>query len=183
MRGRPNTELVLREAGLSQMAVSRIWRVFGLQPHLQETFEFSSDPLSFALDSATGAVIAHQHERRRSSEFVQFLRSIEAKGPALLDVDVMDVHDMHKTSTWVVAGHQAPYKNNNDKPKPFMWSMLADHTVAGIGNRGSPELSRLLGELCFELCGWPKPLAFMTLLTRLWLMVTPRRRSSWVMRR
>ena len=34
-----------REAGLSQTAVSRIWRAFGLQPHRQETFKLSSDPL------------------------------------------------------------------------------------------------------------------------------------------
>ena len=30
---------------LSQTAVSRIWRAFGLQPHRQETFKLSSDPL------------------------------------------------------------------------------------------------------------------------------------------
>lgn len=30
--------------GLSQTAVSRIWRAFGLKPHLRETFELSSDP-------------------------------------------------------------------------------------------------------------------------------------------
>lgn len=34
-----------REAGLSQTAVSRIWRAFGLQPHRQEPFKLSSDPL------------------------------------------------------------------------------------------------------------------------------------------
>jgi transposase len=32
------------EPGLSQTAVSRIWRAFGLKPHLRETFELSSDP-------------------------------------------------------------------------------------------------------------------------------------------
>ena len=31
--------------GMSQTAVSRIWRAFGLQPHRQETFKLSSDPL------------------------------------------------------------------------------------------------------------------------------------------
>ena len=34
-----------REMGLSQTAVSRIWRAFGLQPHRQETFKLSTDPL------------------------------------------------------------------------------------------------------------------------------------------
>jgi hypothetical protein len=31
--------------GLSQTAVSRIWRAFGLQPHRQETFKLSTDPM------------------------------------------------------------------------------------------------------------------------------------------
>ena len=30
---------------LSQTAVSRIWRAFGLQPHRQETFKLSTDPM------------------------------------------------------------------------------------------------------------------------------------------
>jgi hypothetical protein len=34
-----------REMALSQTAVSRIWRAFGLLPHRQETFKVSSDPL------------------------------------------------------------------------------------------------------------------------------------------
>ena len=30
--------------GLSQTAVSRVWRAFGLKPHLSETFKLSTDP-------------------------------------------------------------------------------------------------------------------------------------------
>ena len=33
------------EVGLTQTAVSRIWRAFGLQPHRQETWKLSKDPL------------------------------------------------------------------------------------------------------------------------------------------
>jgi transposase len=40
-----STRSMAREASLSQTAVSRIWRAFGLQPHRQETFKLSSDPL------------------------------------------------------------------------------------------------------------------------------------------
>ena len=40
-----STRTMAREAGLSQTAVSRIWRAFGLQPHRQDTFKLSSDPL------------------------------------------------------------------------------------------------------------------------------------------
>lgn len=31
--------------GLSQSTVSRVWRAFGLQPHREETFKLSTDPL------------------------------------------------------------------------------------------------------------------------------------------
>ena len=34
-----------KETGISQSTVSRIWRAFGLQPHRQETFKLSTDPL------------------------------------------------------------------------------------------------------------------------------------------
>ena len=34
-----------KASGLSQSAVGRIWRAFGLQPHRAETFKLSTDPL------------------------------------------------------------------------------------------------------------------------------------------
>ena len=149
-------------AGLSQTAVSRIWRAFGLQPHRQETFKLSTDPmfvekvrdivglymdpplmamvlcvdeksqiqaldrtqpllplapgiperrthdyerhgtttLFAALDIATGSVIGEMHRRHRSSEFLQFLRTVEANVPPILDIHlVMDNYGTHKTAS------------------------------------------------------------------------------------
>ena len=40
-----STRSMAKEVGLTQTAVSRIWRAFGLQPHRQETFKLSKDPL------------------------------------------------------------------------------------------------------------------------------------------
>lgn len=40
-----STRSMADEMGLSQSAISRIWRAFGLQPHRQETFKLSTDPL------------------------------------------------------------------------------------------------------------------------------------------
>jgi transposase len=40
-----STRSMAREAGLSQTAVARIWRAFGLQPHRSESFKLSTDPL------------------------------------------------------------------------------------------------------------------------------------------
>ena len=40
-----STRSMAAEVGLTQTAVSRIWRAFGLQPHRQDTFKLSNDPL------------------------------------------------------------------------------------------------------------------------------------------
>lgn len=40
-----STRSMAKATGLSQSAVSRIWRAFSLQPHRQETFKLSKDPL------------------------------------------------------------------------------------------------------------------------------------------
>jgi transposase len=39
-----STRSLAAEVGLTQTAVSRIWRAFGLQPHRQETWKLSKDP-------------------------------------------------------------------------------------------------------------------------------------------
>lgn len=39
-----STRSMAAEVGLSQTAISRIWRAFGLQPHRQETWKLSRDP-------------------------------------------------------------------------------------------------------------------------------------------
>ncbi len=51
------------------------------------------------LDSAAGSVIGDLHRRRRSGEFLQFLRTIEANVPPVLDVHlVMNNYGTHKTT-------------------------------------------------------------------------------------
>lgn len=40
-----STRAMARRTGMSQSAISRIWRAFGLQPHRSETFKLSTDPL------------------------------------------------------------------------------------------------------------------------------------------
>jgi transposase len=40
-----STRLMAQRTGMSQSAISRIWRAFGLQPHRSETFKLSKDPL------------------------------------------------------------------------------------------------------------------------------------------
>src|ERR687898_2522491 len=40
-----STRSMAREVGLTQSAVQRIWKAFGLQPHRQEAWKLSKDPL------------------------------------------------------------------------------------------------------------------------------------------
>jgi transposase len=40
-----STRSMAKRTGLTQSAISRIWRAFALQPHRSETFKLSSDPL------------------------------------------------------------------------------------------------------------------------------------------
>lgn len=40
-----STRAMAKRCGMSQTAVSRIWRAFALQPHRSETFKLSTDPL------------------------------------------------------------------------------------------------------------------------------------------
>jgi transposase len=49
-----STRSMAREVGLTQSAVSRIWRAFGLQPHRQETWKLSKDP--FFIDKVRDVV-------------------------------------------------------------------------------------------------------------------------------
>jgi transposase len=39
-----STRNLARQLGMSQSAISRIWRAFGLKPHLVDTFKLSTDP-------------------------------------------------------------------------------------------------------------------------------------------
>jgi transposase len=39
-----STRSMARACGLNQNAIMRIWKAFGLKPHLQESFKFSTEP-------------------------------------------------------------------------------------------------------------------------------------------
>jgi transposase len=43
-----STRSMAKEVGLNQSAIHRIWKAFGLQPHRQETWKLSKDPLFVA---------------------------------------------------------------------------------------------------------------------------------------
>lgn len=62
--------------------------------HTHDYERHGTTTLCAGLDIATGSVIGDLHRRHRSSEFLQFLRTIEANVPAVLDIHlVMDNDD------------------------------------------------------------------------------------------
>ncbi len=110
-----STRSMVREAGLTQSAVSRIWRGFGLQPHCHETFKLSTDPLfvekvrdivGLYLDPPIKAMLFWRLASASSQQrILQFLKTIEANVPADLDVHLAtDNYGTHKTTaikTWL----------------------------------------------------------------------------------
>lgn len=151
-----STRRMSKVVGISSASVQRIWRAFGLKPHLERTFKWSNDPnfvdkvqdivglylnppdravmlcvdeksqiqalnwtqpdlplapgnpvtrthdytrhgttsLFAALDVATGEVIGRLKRRHRSTEFLAFLKEIDAVMPVHL---IMDNYATHKT--------------------------------------------------------------------------------------
>jgi transposase len=101
----PANALVLCVDEKSQIqALDRTQPVLPLAPGVAERrthdyFRHGTTSLFAALNVATGEVIGKTHRRHRSSEFLSFLRQIEAEVPAGLDVHlIMDNYATHKTT-------------------------------------------------------------------------------------
>ena len=226
-----STRLMAREMGVTQNAVLRIWHAFGLQPHRQETFKLSTDPmfvekvrdivglylnppmkamvlcvdeksqiqaldrtqpmlplapgmparrthdyvrhgtttLFAALDVATGKVIGETHRRHRSSEFLQFLRTIEANVPQKLDIHlVMDNYGTHKTDTikrWLAA---RPRFHVHFTPTSASWlnqverwfSTLTERCIRRGTHRSTRELERAIRTYLDVNNSEPKPFSW-----------------------
>jgi transposase len=226
-----STRTMASEMDLSQTAVTRIWRAFGLQPHRQETFKLSRDPLFVdkvrdivglylnpplkamvlcvdeksqiqaldrtqpvlplapgiperrthdymrhgtttlfaALDIATGEVIGELHRRHRSSEFLQFLRTIEANVPAELDVHlVMDNYGTHKTSSINAWFARHPRFHVHFTPTSASWlnqverwfSTLTEKYIRRATHRSTQQLEKAIREYLSINNANPRPFAW-----------------------
>ena len=121
-----STRTMAEASGLNQNAIVRIWRAFGLKPHLQENFQTlhrrllrgegarHRGPLPEPAranargasmkrarcrrwTAATGKVIGQCQKRHRQQEFVRFLDRIERTVPAGLEVHlVLDNYATHQ---------------------------------------------------------------------------------------
>ena len=223
-----STRAMAGAARLSQSSVSRIWRAFGLQPHRQETFKLSTDPmfvdkvrdivglymdpplmamvlcvdeksqiqaldrtqpllplapglperrthdyerhgtttLFAAYNIATGEVIGETHRRHRSTEFIKFLRTIEANVPPALDIHlVMDNYGTHKTvsiKNWLA---RRPRFHVHFTPTSASWLNQVERWFASLTqrcirrgtHRSTRELERAISEYVKINNANPKP--------------------------
>ena len=106
-----------------------------------------------AFDIATGKVIGELHRRHRSKEFLQFLRTIDANVPAVLDVHlVMDNYGTHKTPSirnWL-ARH--PRFHVHFTPTSASWlnqverwfALLSEKQIKRGTHRSTVELERAI---------------------------------------
>src|SRR5437867_4933518 len=223
-----STRAMARRCGLSQTAVSRIWRAFALRPHRVATFKLSKDPLFIekvrdivglylappdkalvlcvdektqiqaldrtqpllpmrpgqvarrahdyrrhgttslfaALDVKTGKVFGECHRRHRSTEFRQFLDSIDAAVPARLDVHlILDNYGTHKTALihrWLA---KRPRFHLHFTPTSASWINLVERWFATLTekqirrgtHRSTRELETALKQYLAVSNGHPKP--------------------------
>ena len=99
-----STRSMAAEVGLTQTAVSRIWRAFGLQPHRQETWKLSKDPLFVAkvrdvvglyLDPPERAVVLCVDEKSQ----IQALDRTAPIFPMFPGVPARATHDYKRSGT------------------------------------------------------------------------------------
>jgi DDE superfamily endonuclease len=99
-----STRSMAAEVGLSQTAVSRIWRAFGLAPHRQETWKLSKDPqfidkvrdvVGLYLDPPERAVVLCVDEKSQ----IQALDRTAAILPMLTGTPERATHDYKRSGT------------------------------------------------------------------------------------
>src|SRR5712692_2618059 len=223
-----STRSMARRCGLSQSAVSRIWRAFALQPHRAETFQLSKDPLFIekvrdivglylappdkalvlcvdektqiqaldrtqpllpmrpgqverrahdyrrhgttslfaALDVKSGKVVGECHRRHRSTEFRQFLDTIDGAVPGQFDVHlILDNYGTHKTALihrWLA---KRPRFHLHFTPTGASWINLVERWFATLTekqirrgtHRSTRELETAIKHYLAVSNGQPRP--------------------------
>ncbi len=223
-----STRSMAKATGLSQSAVSRMWRALALQPHRVETFKLSKDPLFIenvrdivglyldppdralvlcvdeksqiqaldrtatilplqvgraerrthdyrrhgttslfaALDVATGRVIGECHRRHRSTEFHQFLKTIDATVSPDLDIHlILDNYGTHKTpriQPWLVAHsrfhlHFTPTSASWLNLVERWFALLTEKQIKRGAHRSTRALEAAIREYLARTNAAPKP--------------------------
>ena len=127
-----------RTVGLSQTAVSRIWRAFGLQPHRTESFKLSTDP--FFVDKVRDVVGLYLDPPERA-----VVLCVDEKTP---------IQALHRRPPIVPLRPGTPERRRHDDARHGTTSLFAalhDDTGAGVGSlrrrHRTQEFKQLLEQL------------------------------------
>jgi len=210
-----STRKMAQAAGISHASVGRIWRTFGLQPHIVRSFKFSNDPLFIekvrdvvglymnppehavvysmdekpqiqaleraqpvlpmdlgmperqthnyirrgtldlfaALNVATGEVIAKTKRQHRAKDFVQFLREIDGRVSAELEVHVildnLSAHKAPVVKRWLARHprfhfHFVPTYSSWLNLVERFFGLLTEHALKRGSHKSVPDLRRAI---------------------------------------
>jgi transcriptional regulator with XRE-family HTH domain len=115
-----STRSLAAELGLSQSAVSRIWRAFGLQPHRQQTWKLSRDRqfVDFVLHfTPTSSSWLNLVERWFAELTTKKLRRGSHRPVRDLNADI---------PAWI--------ETWNDNPRPLVWTKTAHDILESIAH-------------------------------------------------
>ena len=127
-----STRSMARQVGMSQTAVSRIWRAFGLKPHLTQTWKLSTDPqfidkvrdiVGLYLDPPAAALVLCVDEKSQ-------IQALDRTAPVLP----------------LLPG--SPQRRTHDYTRHGTTNLYAALDVASGGLRYSPTMSRTLSMNC-----------------------------------
>jgi hypothetical protein len=154
-----STRQKARATGLSQTAISRIWRAFGLKPHLVETWKLSADPqfidkvrdiVGLYLDPPQAALVRPQarsspsctaatppevlevpqdHRRERAG------RAGRARDlrPRITELTTRKLRrSAQRSVAELEADRRAWIEAWNQDPKPFVWTKTADEILDNL---------------------------------------------------
>jgi transposase len=199
-----STRSMARATGLSQTAISRIWRAFGLKPHLQETWKLSTDPqfidkvrdvVGLYLDPPEAALVLCVDEKSQ----IQALDRTAPALPLLPTTPARRSHDYVRNGTTslfaaldVASGKVISQVHRRHRHQEFLkFLRTIDHNVPGeldvhlvcdnYGTHTTPEIRRwLLRHPRFHLHLTPTYSSWLNLVERWFAELTTRklRRSA-----
>src|SRR6266511_3844463 len=124
-----STRSMAAATGLSQSAVSRIWRAFALQPQRIETFNLSADPLfvekvrdvvALYLDPPERALVLCVDEKSQ-------IQALDRSRPTL-----PNQRGTHPSVEALEADITAWAEHWNANPRPYVWTKTADEILTNL---------------------------------------------------
>jgi transposase len=140
-----STRSMARSEGMSQSAVSRIWRAFGLKPHIIQTWKLSTDPqfidkvrdvVGLYMAPPENALVLCVDEKSQ-------IQALDRTAPCLPSSSWINLverwfaeltnrklrRSAHRSVTELEAGIRKWINEWNKDPKPFVWTKTADEIL------------------------------------------------------